>query len=417
VTARALAAVRSAADDRGMVLPLAMVILLILAALATALLGIGSAEVFIAANQLRGTQALFAAEAGLEHAIDVFRGNTALLSPTPAVTTLTVVPGLSATGNSLGTIGSYLVQYRTVGTDTIEVVATGTTAVGSGTRVLRATLTAGSFTSNDAILTKDDLKISGNPTITGACGSTHTNSDFTVSGNPSSSGNMTATGTYTESGHPTNGAGSGGGKAAKTIPVVDPAQALIKAKASVAADKLFQMKADGQILDGNNQVLTTLTSGQEFNGWKYNAGSTAEWSLSGNNAVDGTYYLEGNAKVSGNPGSATTPWNVSLIATGDIEISGNPEITTHFANNLLIAGADIKMSGNPTQGFNGLIAAHEQIAISGNPSITGSIIAEDAASASGTVTENKVSGNATISYSCGLATPFGGGLQILTWGS
>jgi Tfp pilus assembly protein PilX len=418
MTGRATAAFRGVADERGVVLPLAMMVLLILVMLSTALIGMGGSEVFIANNHLRGTQALSAAEAGLEHAYDVFRGNTALLSPAAPIAALTAVPGLAASGTKLGTIGSYVVQYRSAGTDTIELVSTGASAIGSGTRVLRATLTAGTFTSDDAVRTQKDLKISGNPTITGACGSAHTNGNLDASGNPTATGGMTASGTFANVAKLDDiGTGSGGGKPTKPIPVIDPTQVLIKAQASVAADQLFQMKSDGTILDGNGNVLATLKKGDQFNGWKYDGKTPAQWDLSGNAASDGTYYIEGSAKVSGNPGSLVAPWTVSIIATGDVEISGNPEMKTHFGQTFVIAGADVKISGNPNQQVPGLIAAHEQIHISGNPTINGFVIAEDAASASNTEKENQISGNPTIKYDCGVSTPFPGGLQILTWGS
>lgn len=403
-------------DQRGVVLPLTLFMLLVLTVLATALLGIGGTEVFIAGNHLRGTQALFVAEAGLEHAFDLLRVNASLVSPATPVTSLTAVPGLPSSGTSVAGIGSYVAQYRSIGTDTVEVVATGTTTVGAGVRILRATLTT-AFESRDAVRTKDDLTISGNPTIAGACGSVHTNSDLDISGNPNTSGKATATGTYKASGSPTVGEGSGGGKSRKPIPPIVPSDILLKAKASVATDQLFQLKSDGRVLDGNDNVIATLAKGDNFNGWKYEAGSPTKWDLSGNTAGDGTYYLEGNAKVSGNPGSATTPWHTSIIATGDVDISGNPEITTHFGDTLIIAGGDVKMSGNPSQGFTGLIGAHEQIDISGNASITGFVIAEDAASASNSVKQNKISGNPTITYDCGLNNPLTGLLRILSWGS
>jgi len=405
---------RAVRDERGVVLPLTMLILVVLAALATALLGIGSSEVFIAGNHVRATQALFTAEAGLEHALDVFRTTPALVTAATAITTLTAVPGLPSSGTKVGAVGSYVVQYRSAGADTIEVVSTGTTSLGSGTRAVRATLTT-SFTSKDAVLTQKDLKISGNPTIGGTCGSVHTNEDLDASGNPTATGPMTASGTFPNVSKLEDiGAGSGGSKPTKPIPVIDPAQVLLKAQASVPASQLFRMLSTGTVLDGLGTVLAILAKGDTFNGWKYEAGSG--WQLSGNTATDGTYYLEGNVKVSGNPGSPQTPWKTTILATGDVEISGNPEATTHFGETFIIAGADVKISGNPSQGFTGLIGAHEQIDISGNATFTGFVIAEDGASDSKTVKDNTISGNATITYECGLPTPLQGPVQILTWG-
>lgn len=401
-------------DERGAILPLALVALALLGGLSVALLSIGSSEVQIADNVLRATQAHFLAEAGLEDAINSFKTTPTLVSNAPAG--LTAVPGLVGPGSTAAAFGSYTVQYRRAGLNTVLVVSTGTSGIGSAQRVLRATMST-SFASNDAIRTRLDLVISGNPTIKGACGSAHANGNFAISGNPSLTGSATASGTYTVSGGPTVGPGSGGGKPLKPIPPVNPADFLTAAKATLPASQIYQMLADGRVLDGNGGLITALASGAEYRGWKYIAGTPAKWDLSGNTGYDGTYYLEGNVTVSGNPGDAATPWRTSIIATGDIEISGNPSINTFMADTLFVAGLDIKINGNPNQSFTGLIAAHEQVSISGNPTITGYILAEDWPSTSGTATGNILSGNPIITYDCGLNPPVPGKLQILTWGS
>src|SRR2546428_4202940 len=59
-------------DTRGVVLPLALMILMLLGALAAALLSVGAMESQISANLLRGTQAFDLAEAGAEQAIGQF---------------------------------------------------------------------------------------------------------------------------------------------------------------------------------------------------------------------------------------------------------------------------------------------------------------------------------------------------------
>lgn len=400
-------------NERGVALPLALMAFVVLGALSAALLAVGSSEVQIAANHLRNTQAQFLAEAGLEHAFNTLRTTPNLLSANvPA--SLTIVPGI-ADPSPLGGIGSYRVRYQAAGVNTVRVVSTGNSFVGGSVKVLRATMST-SFNSNDAIRTAGSLRISGNATVGGQCGSVRTNNNLTISGNPSISGAATASGTYTVTGNPSVGSGSGGGKPQQTIPVINPTDFLNSAKASLPANQIFQMKANGQVLDGNNNLITTLVSGGSYNGWSYTSGTPAQWQLSGNTGYNGTYYLEGNVTVSGNPGSPSTPWVTTLIATGDLIISGNPEIQTSLTDTLFVAGLDISISGNPQNGFNGLIAAHEQFSLSDNPTINGFLIAEDASSTSNTVTSNTVSGNPTINYSCGLNPPLQGPLQILSWG-
>lgn len=404
---------RVVGDDCGIALPLALMAFVVLGALSSAILSIGGSEAQIASNHLRSVQADFLAEAGLEHAFNALRTTPILM--TNANATLQNIVANSQLGGAGSAIGSYNVQYQTAGPNTVRVVSTGISAIGGSQKIRRATMST-SFSSNDAIRTGGPLSISGNPTGNGQCGNVHTNNNLTMSGNPTFSGDATASGTYTVSGNPNVGPGSGGGQPEKTIPVVNPTDFLNAAKASLLANQIFQMKSNGQVLDGNNNLITTLVSGGDYNEWRYIAGSPALWNLSGNTGINGTYYLEGNVTVSGNPGSVSTPWVTTLIATGDLVVSGNPEIQTHLIDTLFIAGLDIKISGNPNNGFNGLIAAHEQFMLSGNPTINGFLIAEDASSTSNTVTSNTVNGNLTITYSCGLNPPLQGPLQILSWG-
>lgn len=401
-------------NEHGAALPLALMGLLVLGAASAALLTVGGSEVQIAANHLRGTQAQYLAEAGLEDTFNVFRTNANLIT-TNVPTTLTSVPGLSGPGATLTASGNYTVQYRASGPNTVIVVSTGTSTTGGAQRTLRAVMSS-AFT--DAIRTGGSLTISGNPTVTGtrSCGNLHTNDILTISGNPSVTGSATASGTYSVSGNPTVGPGSGGGMPQEPIPVINPANFLGTAQATLPANQVFQMRSDGRILDGNNTLITTLSSGQSYNGWQYTSGTPAQWSLSDNTGYDGVYYLEGNVSISGNPGSQLVPWRTTILATGDLVVSGRPEITPLLTDTLFVAGLDIRMSGNPALGFNGLIAAHEQIDLGGNPTITGYIIAEDATSTSNTVTANSISGNPTITYNCNLNPPLLGPLQILSWG-
>jgi len=81
-----------------------------------------------------------------------------------------------------------------------------------------------------------------------------------------------------------------------------------------------------------------------------------------------------------------------------------------------MAGTDIAWSGNPSNSIQGLVYAGEQIEISGNISFNGFIIAADASATDGTVTENKISGNPTITYNGDVVSPFlSSKVSILSW--
>lgn len=402
-------------DDRGLILPLALMAFVVLGALAAAILSTGGSEAQIASNHLRAIQAQFLAEAGLEHTFNTLRTTPNLV--TIANTTLqTIVPTAQ-----LGGAGSYTVQYQAAGTNTVRVVSTGTPAIGGSQEIRRAIMST-FFHSNDAILTAGNLAISGNTDVLatgGQCGNVHTNSNLQLSGSAIDiSGSATASGSYTTTGNPDVGPGSGGSTPTQTIPAINPTDFLNIAIATLPANHVFQMTSNGQILDGSGGLLTTLVSGGSYNGWRYTSGTTAEWQFSGSaDNVNGTYYFEGDARLSGSPGSTANPWVTTLIATGNIIITGGPEIQTSLTDTLFIAGRDIDIHGNPGNTvFNGLIGAHEQFNLGSNVTVNGFLIAEDADSVSSLVTSNTVSGGPTINYNCGSNPPLQGPIQMLSWG-
>ncbi len=280
-----------------------------------------------------------------------------------------------------------------------NLIATGT--VGSVTRTLKWTakvfgygiMHGGEFST---------FQISGNPNISGNCQSLHTNGNLDIPGNPTFSGSVTASGNYQVSGNPTIGGYSGGGWDQKGVPTVDPTVFLAAAKATLPASQVFQMMSDGRVLDGNNIEIAVLADGETYRGWEYKPGS--DWVYGGNTAFDGTYYIEESVVISGSPGSPTLPWKATIMVTKNIEISGTAIMESHMADALLVSGGDIKIAGNSEHEYGGIIAAHEQIDISGNPSFSGNIvIIEDVVdSISDLVTETKISGEADIAYDCAL---------------
>ncbi len=404
-------------DETGFILPLALIALVVLAALSGALLAVGSTEVPIAANHLRAIQAQYLAEAGLEDAFDAFRVNPTTVATAP--TLLTAVPNLNGASPTLAAFGSYTVKYQKTGGNTIRVISTGLNADGIATKVLTAVFTndfGGS--GGPGILTGGDFTINGNPTITGTCGNIFVNGNLSVS-NPTVAGNVLATGTYTVTGTPVIGGTSGGGQPARTVPNVVPSDFLIAAKASLPASEVFQMKSDGRVLDGNNNLLTTLTSGATYRYFTYTSGSTASWSQTGNTGSDGAYYFEGNVSIAGSPGSNLSPWKASILATGYIDVAGTPVMQTHLTDTLLVAGTDVWVHGNVSLTINlpGLVAAHEQVNIQGSVSMSGYIVAQGAGSSSGLVVSDGLGGNTTITSNCGsISPPLADQLRILSWG-
>lgn len=417
-------------DNRGLILPLALLVFVILGALAAAILSTGGSEAQIASNHLHAVQAEFLAEAGLEHAFNTLR--------TAAVGTLTATALAPITGIednlAVGGVGNYTVRYQTAGFWTWRVVSTGTSAIGGSQQIRRAMMST-AFSPNDAIVTNGKLTVQGNTTVTGLCPNAHTNSkitnpddpnynkDLEVKGNATVNGTASATGTTSVTG--SGSAGAVVNDAAKE-PVPDiNATSFFQANApSLPANNVYQMKSNGDVLKGDGTFREHLSDGGTSTcGWRYTE-STPSWKLSGGTFCDGTFYFEGSAEVESNPG----PWATTLIATGSITISGNPTIQTDnthstdcgsncytIKDTVLLAGADIRITGNPTLRY-GMIAAREQVGISGNATITGFIVAQDASSTSTTVGADTETGSTTITYDCGGAPPVQIPLRILSWG-
>jgi hypothetical protein len=401
----------------------------VLGALSAAILSVGSSEVQIASNHLRNTQAQFLAEAGLEHAFNTLRITPSFM--TSANANLQTIAYNTQFGGVGSSVGNYFASYQAAGANTVRVISTGNSVVGGGvksTKVLRATMST-SFSSTDAILTDGSLTISGSTDVlstSGQCGNVHTNENLTVNGgtNLQISGDATSSGPYQEIGNPSiSGDHDSAPEPEKTVPHIDPADFLAVAQASLPADHLFQMKADGQVLDGNGTLIETVVSGATSTcGWRYTSGTPmAQWQFSGSGTpCNGTYYFEGHATVSSSPGSTSVPWKTTLLATGNLDLAGNPTIGADanytVRDTLFVAGLDIEINGSPSNGYNGLIAAHEQFSLSGNATINGFIIGENASNNSSLVSANTVTGNIMLTYNCNSNPPLQVPLQILSWG-
>jgi len=400
-----------------MALPLALMALVVLGAVSAALLTIGGSEVQVASNFLRGTQAHFLAEAGLEDAFNWFRSDTSRISGAPS--SLETITGLAGPGSTLSAYGSYGVKYRKAGDDTVFVEATGKIEIGGAEvaqKVLKAIISNG-FLSKDAIRTNGDLEVSGTaPRVEGACGSAHTNEDFSVSGaaRPTFEQGATATGTADSP--------ATGGQPKKTMPTIRAADVLAVAKSKNPLTT-FEMRTDGSVVDGNGTPVFTYVAPagrgrpavDTYRGWKWTpgpGGRPGSWSLTNSTLATGaTYYFQQDVALRGAGTLLAT-----ILATGDITASGDINLTPHLTDTLLVADKDIDLGGNPGSTVQGLIAAHEQVELSGNVSITGYILAEDGATSSSTVTTNSLGGSVSVTYNCNMRPPIKGPVQFIAWG-
>ncbi len=275
----------------------------------------------------------------------------------------------------------------------------------------------GTTLSSLALLTGDDLVISGNPMIAGSNGSVHSNGDIKYSGSAYIEQDLSTSGEFTQlpshiaigGGVPHGGGGSyvGGTVTANAPPL--PIPPVVPAQYRSSAD--YVMTASGLVLDRSGVVVADAgPGGGAFRGWRMTGNGT--WDLSGDVGFDGAYYFQGDVKVSGNPGEAALqPWRVTILAEGDVSISGNPYMTWYADNILVVGGRDVEISGNPTQSdvnenFEGILLAHENVKLNGNPTIFGCVIAEDAPPSrpdNSPVKGSQVSGNPSITNDGSLA--------------
>lgn len=363
------------ADERGVALVGVLLLLMMMSALAAALGVSGHTETLVARNHQSATQARAAAEAGLNHAVEVVTtyifqwsshpegyanadaavdgllGNTGLLTPegltvgatytlagavntsyqafvmdeddpargTDATTLPDAAPadqedGVATTDNNRALI------VRAVGTSLNNTVVTLEVHIGP--------------IDLPAIVTNGDFTISGNATIAGTEGDVHSNGSLTISG-----GSATITGDASASGA-LNCASPcsqvAGDETAGAIPL--PVPAVRASEYRMYADYL--LNSSGQIMceaaagcgayaDGALvcDAVADATTCRNTYGWTWNSGSST-WNLSWNTPTnpDGTYYAETDVSISGSPGDAADPVQITIIAVGSIDISGNPDL-------------------------------------------------------------------------------------------
>jgi hypothetical protein len=294
---------------------------------------------------------------------------------------------------------------------TIVVQATG---YGTGRTVARIEATISPMIL-PAIITNQDLLVSGSPSVTGTWGSVHSNGNLVVTGSPDISQDATASGTFTATGSPTIGGVSGGAYGVTTIPPI---------LASDYRDRSdYVLQADGRIIDNASGSKTrgkTICNANanpkackdDGYAWTYSSGT---WSL-GDTSVPpaATYYVEGHVDISGSPGSSSMPARLSIVATGNIDISGSPYFAPYDPDLLFVTNMDLRIGGNFTVPgtMEGQMLVREQVLITGNPTLAGQLLVEGAASISTLVTANEIRGNPTLIYNgiAGVA-----GFRVSAW--
>ena len=452
-------------NERGVILAVVLMFMVILAAMGSSAMVMTRAEIKVGGNDKNSKIAFYAAEAGVSHAKhEVSDGNgTNDFNTIHASSPGTVVVSDPSFSDAAYTV-TLLESLNTP--PGIRVASIGNGPSNSASQ-LEVEMSRVMGTAPKAINTNGDLMISGNPNILGTLGGAHSNDDIMLSGDAGVQmlDGITASDSYETpgglvssgieiSGNPCIGSAGCANNPADpeyklntneekddyeanhssassyTMPEINPANYA----SAVASAGGFILREDCTVVTGAD---TQFSNGLNFaggtfvsppSGWTCSSGT---WEVSGNSAVDGIFYAEGQVKVSGNPGSQTTPWQATIVARDTITFSGNPSIQPYpttswdLQNILLVTGNDLEISGNPTaSGYEGALLAHQQVKINGNPVIDGFVLATDGMpSWSGDpftdrslgVTMNEISGNPTITYNGDFGISLLGTITITSW--
>jgi hypothetical protein len=441
-------------SESGMALIAVLLLLLIVSAATAALAISGQTESMIAANYEMAAQAQAAAEAGMSHAVDLaqteltaWQGN-GFASAGAAMTSLLLGPdglagtaGTDADNGSLETLGiprtpgSILLtgaagtgyQARlfdeddparglTLGAaDLVRIGEDGLATANANTRlVIQATgfaangvsttieATLDAVTSGAAgIVSGGSLTVTGSARILGTNGGVHANVDLDLDGDADVAQDAVASGDYTQSGSATVGGMASGGE---PLHPITPVAAIDH---QPGAD--YILKSDGTMRDQANTIICDASgaaSACEDAGYLWTYMGPTEWRVSTNvldaNGDNKTYYLETDATITGSPGNAGDPLNITIIAEGDIDISGHPTIEADTPGLLFVTDEDLQITGNLDQlGAEAQILIHEQFSMTGNGTLFAAIVIEDAAAVSPLVTTSQISGTAAITSNGG----------------
>jgi Tfp pilus assembly protein PilX len=448
--------------ERGAALIGVLLLLMMMSALVAALTVNSQTETFVARNTMSATQAQLSSEAGLNHVVQltinyIFEWkshncgagvggvdagvaaavNTFLAGPgattcdTPAGaaddTVEAFLAALGAPANTPLSLSSTViaaVQYETVilddtgapgedmddTTDTNGILVIRSTGrAQDGTKVVLEALISPSKLG--AIVADGDLVIDGNVTVTGPAGDTtvHTNANLTFDGSTSDiTGNVTATGDLNCDDPCTNVSGTVT-SGATPIPVPEVHAEDYKVWAN------YILTSSGTLTDASGSVICTSDGKTTCNHWAWDSGS-ATWSLNDNSTDAGTYYVEGNAMISGSPGNPAVPAVLSIVAEGSISITGSPRLAPHTTELLFVTNEDLKILGTidlvgASADVEGQMLVRGQADIGGNATLDGQLIINDEPVGS-LVTSNSIHGNASITYSGGLGT---GTYTVSSW--
>ena len=270
-----------------------------------------------------------------------------------------------------------------------------------------------------AVLVDGDLTMSGSVIVNGSQGSVHANGDLEINDpGVTISQNATATGEYDA--HPSfdPGGQEGGDMPEIPLPDIHAIDYFNDADYILTDGPSPHLGMGGRIVRRVDNTVMCTVSPADSNacrkvvnpdtgviwGWSWTVADG--WDLTSNIASQATYYVQGDVKITGDPGSPVSPVYLSIIAEGNIEVAGNPDLRPEPASAILfVTDMDLKLNGNIAVPLTveGKILVREQIDFAGNPQISGQVICQNIPSVSTLVENNTIAGSVSITYN-GLVT-------------
>ncbi len=420
--------------EAGVALPITLLILVVMGALAIVATQWSSQDVKRTERYYKTREAFYIAEAGVQQAIDLMNYDSSGNSPGAEIAAggfdEVLDDFISNNSAKLTNVsfanGTYNVTVAdnddndgdTTDDNDNTLVITSVGSKGDFTVTLEAIVTRRLFKGNNAITTEGDLGGNGSFTVGGTNGSIHSNSEVTISG-----GSATITQGATATGSCTGTGCVAGGVAPEDIPIVEPSDYLSYADYILKSDGTIQEVSTGNIYTFTNpggghwSTSTTGDGDALFSGLKLQSGT---WKASNSSIADGMFYVEGDFSTTGCPAG----WQTTIIAEGYINFGGNADVanykdasdTADIQNLFLVAGTDIEFSGNPSNTIQGMMAAKEQLSISGSVILEGFLVAADVDTSENLVTGNTISGSLTVTYNGDLVSPFlSNKVKVIAW--
>jgi Tfp pilus assembly protein PilX len=430
------------ANDQGIVLVTSLFLIALLLGAGAAAIIVVQSDLKTSANLSGGNRAFYIAQAGINHAWGELQNKNAAMNFDRAIQ---ASPSTVIVANASFNGGTYKVSRLAWAANPTWIrVVSAAAAPNNSVSEVEAWFRKDPGRPYKAIATSGDLKISDSPKLIGSCGGAHANDDMQVTGSPTvqmvdglTAANSNIAGGPIPEGMSITGRPSIAGasldsyekrstyEASHTnvdpydIPRINPADYAPHVASLAESGKGYILRGDGSVTTGPQIGCDTtgFCSGGNIialpQGWSFSGGI---WRVEGNTAAEGVFYSEARVEISGNVGSASLPWQATVIARDSIRISGDanlrPYSTTSLPlqNHLLVTGNDLEISGNMNANFApGAILAHQQIRITKNPQIAGFVIAGDGqpawagdpfADSSLGIALSEVSGNPIIEYSC-----------------